>query len=64
MRLTDLIKHLKKEGCFLVREGGSHTIYNNPNNKKNVPVPRHREIKNMLAKKICQQLEIDPPSKF
>jgi len=61
MRLLDLEKHLKKHGCSIVREGGNHTIYTNHKNRKNVPVPRHREIKNILVNKICKQLEIPSP---
>ena len=61
MRLSDLQKHLRKHGCVILREGGNHTIYSNRKNKKNVPVPRHREIKNALVKSICKQLEIPSP---
>jgi len=61
MRLLDLDKHLKKHNCFVAREGGNHTIYQNSISRKNVPVPRHREIKNLLVKKICKQLEIPSP---
>jgi hypothetical protein len=42
------------------REGGRHTIYTNPANGAKAPVPRHGEIDNRLARKICGQLGIDP----
>jgi hypothetical protein len=42
------------------REGGRHTIYANPANGAKAPVPRHAEIDNRLARKICQQLAITP----
>jgi len=42
----------------LEREGGRHTIYSNPANGAMAPVPRHAEIDNRLARKICQQLAI------
>jgi mRNA interferase HicA len=58
MHLLDFVKHLRVHGCILLREGGNHTMYMNPANGKRVPVPRHREIKNLLAQKICKQLEI------
>lgn len=61
MRLFDLEKHLRKNGCLLIREGGNHAIYRNPSINKNVPVPRYREIKNALVKAICKQLEIPSP---
>jgi mRNA interferase HicA len=56
----ELISHLHRNGCCLEREGGRHTIYRNPANGKKVPVPRHAEIENRLARKICQQLAIEP----
>ena len=42
------------------REGARHTIYTNPANDAKAPVPRHAEIDNRLARKICQQLAIVP----
>jgi len=55
-----LISHLQRHGCQLEREGGRHTIYVNPANGTKAPVPRHAEIDNRLARKICQQLDITP----
>jgi hypothetical protein len=44
----------------LEREGARHTIYKSPVNGAKVPVPRHAEIENRLARKICLQLAIEP----
>jgi len=55
-----LIDHLRRHGCRLEREGARHSIYVNPANGAKVPVPRHAEIDNRLARKICQQLAIPP----
>jgi mRNA interferase HicA len=55
-----LIDHLRRQGCRLEREGARHSIYVNPANGAKVPVPRHAEIDNRLARKICQQLAIPP----
>jgi hypothetical protein len=44
----------------LDREGSRHSIYINPANGAKAPVPRHGEIDNRLARKICQQLEVAP----
>jgi len=44
MKRRDLIRHLEIHGCVLVREGHSHTIFENPANDRRAPVPRHREI--------------------
>jgi mRNA interferase HicA len=59
LKRHELIAHLRRQGCRLDREGGRHTIYINPANGARVPVPRHAEIDNGLAQKICQQLAIN-----
>ncbi len=61
MKLTDLIRHLKKRGCIFVREGGNHTVYKNPFNGRMTSIPRHRVVKEFLAKKICDDLGIQRP---
>ena len=61
MKLADLERHLRRQGCALYREGGGHTIWINPNNRKIASVPRHREIKELTARAICKQLEIALP---
>ena len=60
MKRHELIGHLKRQGCQLDREGSRHTIYTNPVSGAKAPVPRHAEIDNRLARKICQQLAITP----
>ena len=59
MKRGDLIKHLERQGCELLREGGNHTIYKNPKNGKQTAVGRHPELANILCKKICKQLGIE-----
>ena len=61
MKRADLIRHLEKRGCIFIREGGSHTIYKNLLNGKMTSVPRHREVKEFLVKKICDDLGIQRP---
>lgn len=61
MKKKDLIKHLEKNGCLFVREGGSHTVYLNPANNKISTVPRHTEVKRFLCVKICKDLGIESP---
>jgi mRNA interferase HicA len=58
LKRHQLISHLKQQGCQFEREGSRHTIYTNPANGAKVPVPRHAEIDNRLARKICQQLAV------
>jgi mRNA interferase HicA len=61
MKRIDLLRHLDKHGCELFREGGSHTVYINRAAKKTSTIPRHREINDFLARKICRDLEVIEP---
>jgi hypothetical protein len=61
MRRRDLIRHLEKQGCDLLREGRRHTLYVNRKARKSSSVPRHAEINEFLARKICQDLEVPEP---
>jgi predicted RNA binding protein YcfA (HicA-like mRNA interferase family) len=61
VRRGDLWKHLDAHGCLLFREGRKHSVYVNPDKNKVSTVPRHGEIDDFLAKKICRDLEIPPP---
>lgn len=58
MKRVDLIRHLEEHGCEFLREGGRHTVYVNRRARKSATVPRHREINDFLAKKICRELEV------
>jgi len=59
MKRKDLIRHLIKNGCIFIREGARHSVFFNPLLRKTSTVPRHTEIDNFLAKKICQDLGIE-----
>jgi predicted RNA binding protein YcfA (HicA-like mRNA interferase family) len=61
MKRTDLIHHVESHGCSFFREGAKHTIYRNDATGAMSAVPRHREIKNILARKICDDLGIPRP---
>jgi mRNA interferase HicA len=56
MKRVDLIKEIERSGCILIRHGGSHDWYQNPNTKISQPIPRHREIADSLAKHILKML--------
>ncbi|MEP7292743.1 MAG: type II toxin-antitoxin system HicA family toxin [Chloroflexota bacterium] len=60
MKRIDLIKHLRAHSCELLREGGRHSWWHNPELDKRSAVPRHQEINEILAKKICKDLGIPP----
>ena len=58
MKRSALLQHLRKHGCVLKREGGSHSLWTSPANGAVEAVPRHTEIPNNLARKICRGLGI------
>jgi mRNA interferase HicA len=59
VKRRDLIKKLETAGCVLIRHGGRHDWYYNPRTKISQPIPRHREIKDILAKHIIKMLKDD-----
>lgn len=61
MKRVDLIRHLESLGCYLLRDRGKHSVYVNPANNQVTAVPRHREINDFLARKICRDLGIPEP---
>jgi predicted RNA binding protein YcfA (HicA-like mRNA interferase family) len=58
MKRRELLRHLERHGCHLDHEGSRHSIYKNPTTGRKSAVPRHMEIDNRLARKICSQLGI------
>ncbi|MEO7672663.1 MAG: type II toxin-antitoxin system HicA family toxin [Pyrinomonadaceae bacterium] len=61
MKRRDLIRHSEAHGCRLLREGGSHSIYENTQTNKRSSDPRHIEIAEYTTLKICKQLQIPAP---
>lgn len=61
MKRADLLRHLQRHGCVLLREGGKHSVFVNRTARKTSTVPRHREINDFLARKICRDLEVPNP---
>jgi predicted RNA binding protein YcfA (HicA-like mRNA interferase family) len=58
VKRLELIRWLERQGCELLREGGSHSVYVNRVSRKATTVPRHREINDFLARKICKDLDV------
>lgn len=56
MKRVDLIRSIESFGCELVRHGARHDWYRNPVTAVCQPVPRHREIKEPLARRIIRML--------
>ncbi len=61
MKRLDLIRHLEAHGCELFREGANHTVYVNRAARKSSSMPRHRELNEFLARKICRDLQVPDP---
>lgn len=59
MKRLALIKYLTSNGCELLREGAKHSWYINVELNKRSAVPRHNEIKDILANKIAKDLGLD-----
>lgn len=56
MKRSELIKYLKQEGTRFIREGRRHSIY--ARGEYRTEIPRHSEIVDDLARKICKDLNI------
>jgi predicted RNA binding protein YcfA (HicA-like mRNA interferase family) len=56
MKQIDLVSIITKNGALFVRHGSNHDWYINPKTKISEAVPRHREIKEQLARKIIKRL--------
>lgn len=53
MKRKDLVRLLLDNGWWLLREGANHDIYTN--GQRSEPIPRHREINELLAKAIIKR---------
>ncbi len=60
MKRRELIEQLESAGCAILRHGGRHDIYHNPQTGVSQPIPRHQEINEILAKKILRDLTKTP----
>ena len=57
MKRAELIRTIEAMGCMLIRHGGNHDWYQNSATKVSQPFPRHREVKDTLAKHIIKMLK-------
>jgi mRNA interferase HicA len=56
MKRLNLIRTIEGFGCSLVRHGAKHDWYQNSATGVSQAVPRHREIKEPLARRIIRML--------
>jgi mRNA interferase HicA len=62
VKRRELERHLREHGCQLVDEGARHTRWAAPSGPQRSAIPRHREIDFGLARSICKQLGVPPPT--
>ena len=61
MRRHALVRHLRSHGCELLREGRRHSVFVSRERGTVTTVPRHREVNDLLARKICRDLDTPEP---
>ena len=61
MKRAMLERHLRGHGCAFVRHGGRHDWWRNTDGSRHTAMPRHREINELLAAKICRDLGVPKP---
>ncbi|MBB1125913.1 type II toxin-antitoxin system HicA family toxin [Thiospirillum jenense] len=60
MKRSAFVKYLRSQRCELLREGGNHSWWWNPDQNKRSSIPRHTEIDDVLMVKICKDLGVKP----
>jgi predicted RNA binding protein YcfA (HicA-like mRNA interferase family) len=58
VKRESLLRYLRLHGCYLKREGGSHSLWTNPATGQTEAIPRHTEVADLLARKICRGLSV------
>jgi predicted RNA binding protein YcfA (HicA-like mRNA interferase family) len=53
VKRIDFIKLLERNGCWLERDKGPHSVYTN--GKVSEPIPRHKELKEQMVKAIIKR---------
>ncbi len=60
MKRKELLQYLRSQGCDPLREGSRHSWRHNSSMNKRSAIPRHSEINDSLAKKICKDPGVEP----
>jgi mRNA interferase HicA len=53
-----LISHPESRGCEFLREGANHSVYVNRGARETSTVPRHREVDDLLVRKLYRNLQV------
>ena len=56
-KVSEIVKKIKKKGCYKIREGGNHEIWYCPATGEEIPIPRHygKELPTETANNILQK---------
>ena len=60
MKRVDLVRHLERHGCRLLREGGSHSVYLNPVTRKASTVRAIARSTNSLLARLAATSKSQP----
>jgi len=63
VKRSSLLQHLRRHGCYLKREGRAHWLWSNPATGAVEAIPRHSEVPDGLARKICRNLSVPETGK-
>jgi len=58
MKRRDLLRHLEEHGCEFLREAATTRFTSTAEPRKSSAIPRHREIIEFIARKICKDLDV------
>lgn len=60
MKRVGRLRHSRKQGCYLKREGASGSLSSSRGKKLVEAVPRNVQIPKLLARKICRRRPVPP----
>jgi hypothetical protein len=63
VKRSSLFAALTPPRLKLEREGAAHSLWSNPATGAVEAIPRHTEIPNILARKICRTLSVPEPGR-
>jgi hypothetical protein len=58
IKRRDLVRHLRRHGCRMVRQGAAHEVWTDAAGAQRSTVPRHRVVPRGTARAICDQLGV------
>jgi hypothetical protein len=60
--MGDLVRHGRRNGCYVKKEGVDHFLWCNPKTGQIATVPKRLEIPDLLVRRICRVLSIPETS--